>query len=824
MPQDTLKTSPLHTFILSALLCLSLALILSGKSVSADDEVPTETVPIMPEVLVEAERITPTTGMTILDKEIIESLPTRNGSLTELLFNQPGVQFSESFENSTTAGEIRPPEISISGGRPEDNNFIIDSMGNNSLLDPAYDNFDNADNVPGHSQELFLLDHLVENVSVLRANIPARYGGFTGGVVIAETIDPTETFGGQISYRMTNSAWGKFHLDTDALESFENSTSADYQPHFTKSQFSSTLNAPFKEEIRFLIDYSLLWSRISLNLFDSEKEQQRKNENLLLKLAYTPQSDTKISLSAMYAPYEGKYYLENAANSDYTLKGGGYKLNGRMERQTTAGEFLLNLAFQQSENSRSAPNNYWTWKVSPSKDWGELIGSRNSLEGYYGDIEKSQKSISANLNFDLNPFMARGILHELSSGIEMTKAQATYDRTEPMTRYIAAVLDSNVICEPNSPDCISGEQFFWYKNYYPSDNAEAEITSYSTYIEDTSEIKRLTLRAGLRATYNTYQKNTDVAPRLATAYDFFTNNRTILTSGYNRYYGAELLTLKLEEQKLPYEVYSRSRVLNAGYPEPWPEIPTERSSINTSRVSKLETPYADEWNLGLKQSALGGLFDAIYIERKFREQIRAVTIDEGVVNYKEWRNSGRKDYEELSLSWQKKWQSQQLFLNISWQSSHSNSNSYTDSYNEDQLDLVGYNGELVRREDLPTDNYSRPVKASVLYTVRLPKGFSFSNVMNYRGRYKALMDTRKNTTLEDGYALEGYDIYAVVKNPSATTFDWNISWASPCWWQSNNFKLTLDILNVFDKRNHYGPEENNYLLGRQIWAGVEFNL
>lgn len=785
----------------------------------------------LPTISVIAQPIKNLSTIEIIDRETLKLLPTTNGNLTEALKTIPGVEFSEDFENSKTGGEIRPPEISISGGRPVDNNFIIDGTSNNSLLDPAFSDYDNIDNVQGHSQELFLSDSLIKNISVLRANIPARYGGFTGGVILADTIDPTEEFGGQISWRMTNSAWGKFHLDPEDQELFENSSSADNQPHFTKYQFSTTLNVPVSETSGLLFNYTKLHSDITLLNLADDKNQSRKNENILLKYVYTPHSSTKLRLSAMYAPYEGDYYLKNTVNSNYSLTGGGYKINGQLNHQTSVGELQFNLSFQQSENSRSAPNNYWIWRISPSKNWGELVDSTFSYEGYYGDIDKQQRSITSHLDFLTTPLKTGTITHKINSGVEISKTQATFDRTESMTRYIASKVNVNVICIENSLDCINGEQFSYYKNYYPEDSAKADITNYSIYIDDTLEEKKLTLRPGLRATYNDYQKNTDLAPRLSASYDFFNNSRTILKSGYNRYYGANLLTLKLEEQKTPYEVYLRSTVLIDDYPAPWPVEQKARSSINSSRIGSLKTPYVDEWDIGLDQSVLGGPFSVIYIKRKFQDQIRAVTVDEGVVNYKEWRNTGRKDYEELSLSWQKSWSRQELYLNITWQSSHSNSNSYTDFYDEEQLDLVGYNGAMISRADLPTDNYNRSTKASVFYTLKMPYGFSFSNVLNFRGRYKVLMNTHSKTTLAEGYELEGYEIYDFVRNPSTLTLDWKIAWLRPTWAKTNNMKFTLDILNIFDKKNHHSPDngdyislKGDYLIGRQFWAGLEYNF
>jgi hypothetical protein len=102
----------------------------------------------------------------------------------------------------------------------------------------------------------------------------------------------------------------------------------------------------------------------------------------------------------------------------------------------------------------------------------------------------------------------------------------------------------------------------------------------------------------------------------------------------------------------------------------------------------------------------------------------------------------------------------------------------------------------------------------LLYHVKLPYGFNFTNTTTYRGHYKALVQKG---------AQDDYDRFIIVKNPSAVIFDWKLAWMGPEWYYGR-VKFTLDILNVFNKKIAYGPEEGNYLLGRQIWAGLEFNF
>lgn len=315
-----------------------------------------ESVHILPKVIVTGNQIDTFSATELIDRETIGNLPSNNGNVTELLETIPGVQLSEDNGNSITGGEIKPPELSISGGRTTDNNYIFDGASISSSLDPDFTVSHNVDNVPGHSQRLFILDHLVDEVSILRANIPARYGSFTGGVVDIKSINPEAVFTGEISYRTTRSDWGHFYLDPDDEDDFQNSTSADNQPSFVKHETSTTLHIPINDKMGLLFDYSRLESSIPITGIDQKQVQRRRNENFFFKFVATPKAETEVHFSATYAPYVEDHNLVNTLNSDYQLKGGGYNLDGGIKKKTELGQLNFNINYQESENSREAPN------------------------------------------------------------------------------------------------------------------------------------------------------------------------------------------------------------------------------------------------------------------------------------------------------------------------------------------------------------------------------------------------------------------------------------------------------------------------------------
>ncbi|MDY0190757.1 MAG: TonB-dependent receptor plug domain-containing protein [Desulfuromonas sp.] len=282
----------------------------------------------LPEITVVDSAQVTTAGKSVLDRQTIDVLPQADGAITDLLKVLPGIQFGETSNSALTGGEILPSEISISGGRFYDNNFMIDGMGNNSLLDPTSSNVTDESDVPGHSQGLFLDSSLLESITVQRSNISARYSGFTGGVVEMETRNPAQEFGGQLAYRTTRSEWTSFHVDRDQREDFENSDNYDVQPSFRKQHSNFSLDIPLGEKMGILLAYAKDYSKISLNLLGETGHQYRESENFFVKYRFQPNSKVDFSVTALCTPYTGTYFRKDTLNSKYELDGGGYSLNG----------------------------------------------------------------------------------------------------------------------------------------------------------------------------------------------------------------------------------------------------------------------------------------------------------------------------------------------------------------------------------------------------------------------------------------------------------------------------------------------------------------
>ncbi|MCD6526874.1 MAG: TonB-dependent receptor plug domain-containing protein, partial [Desulfuromonas sp.] len=471
----------------------------------------------LPEITVVDSAAVTTPGKSVLDRKTLQALPQGDGAITDLLKVLSGIQFSESDNSSLTGGEILPAEISISGGRVYDNNFMIDGVGNNSLLDPTSANPDSTSLVPGHSQELFLDASLIDTISIHRSNISARYSGFSGGVIDIETRDPSGSFSGEITGRTTRSEWTSFHVDCDEEEDFIFSEEADRQPEFRKYYGNASVNVPLSETMGVLLSYSRTYSQIPLWNFGEKEKQYRDMENHFIKYLYRPTDKTTLRLTYLSTPYEGEYFRDDVKNSSYSIEGGGWSISANLEHQFSFARAEFIVGWKQSENNRMAPQNYFIYRNTDSADWGGIY----SKKGGYGDIEKEQKTLTLASHLEFEPVRTGWIEHEWIAGLTVERVKGAEERTERTTNYNAWVADEDVVCSDGTLDCIAGEQFAWYKTIYPEYDSDAELTTVIAYLEDSIGWQRLTWRPGVNLSYNDLNKNMDYAWRNTLFFDLF---------------------------------------------------------------------------------------------------------------------------------------------------------------------------------------------------------------------------------------------------------------------------------------------------------------
>lgn len=766
----------------------------------------------LPDITVVDSSAITTAGASVIDRQTLQSLPQGDGAMTDLLKVLPGVQFSEVDNSSLTGGEILPAEISISGGRVYDNNFMIDGISNNSLLDPMSDNPTTSANVPGHSQELFLDTSLIDSITVYRSNISSRYSGFSGGVVDVETRDPAKVFSMSLGGRTTRSEWASFHVDRLDQEEFTESTTEGQQPEFRQYYGYASLDIPLSSDMAVLVSYTKMYSDIPLFNFGVKEHQYRNTENFFIKYLYQPTEKTSFRLSFLSTPYEGEYFREDVKESDYSIQGGGWSWSANLEHQFSFAKIETVVGLRESENTRRSPDNYYNYKVTPSVDWG----TKYSRKGGFGDAETIQQSLNYASHVEWRPLSLFGMTHEWIGGVTFERTVAEYERTH--SENSGWKESSDVVCLDGSLECIVGEQYAYSKVVYPEDQADAEISFIDLYLEDSVTWGALMFRPGIHFSYNDFTQNSDYAARGALFYDLFSDGSTIVSAGLNRYYGKTLLTHALAEEKQLTDKYTRT-VNSDGTLTPW--VKKVRTSFPVTRISDFDTPYVDEWSVGLETELLSGQLTVTYVDRDGEDLLGKTYLkkDEDGYSYSEWNNNGESRHHELTFSWQREWQNYFLLIDGTWQDSESSNEDYDDRLEIDDLDeIVWYNNHSTYFIDLPRSDYNREWSANLIYSATLSYGFSFTNIIRYRSGYEAIGDTGENYLL-DG---EKIDIYDAISYPSATTFDWKIEWEYVLT-GTQTMTICADITNVFNRKIYTGVE-GEYQMGRQLWVGVDYRF
>lgn len=122
-------------------------------------------------------------GTQKLTADDIARRPKNNGNITDLLKDNPAVNFSNTAETSLNAGSISPNEVSFHGEKFYNNNFILAGMSNNDNIDPASTRETNGQNpwdLPaGNTQSFWVDTSLLKNLEAFDSNISAKYGQFT---------------------------------------------------------------------------------------------------------------------------------------------------------------------------------------------------------------------------------------------------------------------------------------------------------------------------------------------------------------------------------------------------------------------------------------------------------------------------------------------------------------------------------------------------------------------------------------------------------------------------------------------------------------------
>jgi hypothetical protein len=173
--------------------------------------------------------LTSSTLSAVVNSTTVRELPLNGRSWTDLATLQPGVNAIETQPTFATGGDRGNrgfgSEVTISGMRPQSNNYRLDGISLNDYTNGA----------PGSVLGGSLGVDAIQEFSVLTSNYSAEYGKTAGGVVNAISRSGTDAFHGDAYEFLRNSA-------LDAKNFFDSKSNPI--PPFRRNQFGGSAGGP----------------------------------------------------------------------------------------------------------------------------------------------------------------------------------------------------------------------------------------------------------------------------------------------------------------------------------------------------------------------------------------------------------------------------------------------------------------------------------------------------------------------------------------------------------------------------------------------------
>ena len=788
----------------------------------------------------EGEPIESHAGTSRLNEQVLETTPSGNGNMNEVLRVLPEVTYTDPAKTSKQAGEIKPGEVSILGGRPYQNNFIVDGSPNNSIINPASKEYDSFGSLPGHAQEQFLDINLIESITVYSSNVSAKYGQFSGGVVDAKTKRAKFESSGYIGGRHTSDKWTQFHIDKRDDYSFNNATSTqNAQPKFDKWQYGAFINQPINDNSAFYVNFQHQESKIPTYHLGKAENEYRKLDNWMAKYSYYFEDDSILDISASYTPYEENRLSQHVKDSEYTLKGGGKKLNVEFEKGFGDGILKTNFSINDSQSTRTAKQEFYTWAKTDTKPWGKYDDRQQlkSQEGGKGDLTEEQTRRYWQLDYLSESFSLLGSRSVFNTGFELNHVSANKRRNQEAQEYIVSHTEDNkpesglprLNCQ-GADACIEGEQYASHKKVHLTGNRSAEILNTGAFFENTFDYQRWLLRLGARYDYNDYMQNQDLAYRSFTKIDLIGNKTFFLTGGLNRYYESTFLTQKLDQSGKDYQEYSRGLEqgrdefgLKQYTPTDWRLNTGRNDSINS--YSELDTPYTNEQSIGIEANLFAGTLVLENIHRQQKKQFltERTAIGEDGYKYNLHTNNGWGKHNSWKAAWEKRFH--RHFFGLSYFHSEGRSNiseSYLNTESTDTTSLISVNGKTVQANtevDVVTPDIIK-LNYSYQYNAQWQVGLFGQWTQGYEA-FESNGNTAFYSEINSNGEKKMIEIpqYDYIKYEEFASLDASISYRQKI--AKGYLQINLDVSNVFDGVQKIIGRTNDYNLGRQVWLGIQ---
>ena len=786
-------------------------------------------------------------GISRITRDGVERRKAGSGDAIQLLKAMPGVQFSNTQGLATEEAlqDLRPADISISGGNIYENMIRLDGVGVNSRLDVTSTNPNHyiEGNAAASAQSVWVDVDLIDSITVHDSNISAEFGQFTGGVVEMETRRPSPLFGLSTYYGITSPDWAKFRVSDRVRDKLAGEMPD--QPEYEKERFSLIMDLPASDRWRSLVSYSRNESSIVKDRGNNWRQygpygQSSVHETYLLKSEYDLADGLLLTGQVTYSPYESEFAHENGFDNLTYLDGGGLTSKLGLEGTRGDAEWKLDLSYVTSDTDRTSvnPGTISVSTVGTGIDWCSSTSS--CAVGGPGNLIQNQKDLTLKGLWE-QPLGAGN----LRMGFEI--AQITGRKAQPYGRSYrhgasaTNEVGSNIVCadptEEAAMTCVTGVYALGQYNESRAFDTEKQLESYSLWGEYRFDISGFDVRAGLRYDYETLLENHNFAPRLSVSHDLPWEGHNV-TVAANRYYGRSFLGYALREGYPGTYIYRRTPTTVNGqkvYSDNW----TIYSHTETAGYSNadLKTPYVDEFSFAVSGPVpfIGGDYRLKGVARQSEDQFsRSEGVTEpydketgGSATRQRYTitNDGTREYQGLSLEYTRRLGSQHaLTATANWSKTKASNLSYFDVTDETdyQGDLVLYRGEIVSALAALADNqigdFATPLTLNADLSSNWFGGRVKTNVnVHWNGDFDRVEDTGINETVNG----TRYDVYDVVHYDGA--FDTNLSLtAEIARTRYGTAELDIRINNLFNTIPVVNATSTSdpWQMGRNAWVGV----
>jgi hypothetical protein len=776
-------------------------------------------------------------GLSVIDKESITGLEDGSGDALDTLRLMPNVNFdvNHSSADAEDLQDLRPADISISGGQIYDNSIRIDGVAVDNVMDVTNTNPANYNEVAGASaQTIFLDPSLIGSLEVRDSNISARYGEFSGGVVDAKVRDPSDKFGMTLRYGFENDQMAEYITDGSA-----DLSDADAPPVYTRWRLHGTADLPVNDTFKILLGFGRSTAKVDYAASEGYGGMFRglrsTSDNFLVKGIYDFSDVLKLTSSLIYSPYKSEYANQNGINNLITTKGGGITFKTELEGETGDLDWLVRASYVDADMSRDASPYNFSWSSkAPSIDY---CTNSNCTSGGFGDLEQYQRDYTLEAEASHPLFGGK-----LNFGGEVGYVDAYKARKKDSRAYSRGEYDPNTVCADTSDiACIDGEialpQYFAYLAY----EANVEIIEGALWAEQHQSFGPIDVRAGARWSTDDYLDNSNFAPRISAVWNV--TDDVQLTAGANRYYTRNFVGYAIREQYPDLYTYTRTPVIDGAdliyTPDNW--TLSRRSVLTGYRDAGLDTPYSDEATMALTFpafQALHGIGRLKAVQRWHRDQIVSLpraqileTNEDGSTYTRtimKPSNEGKTDYVGLSAEWSGTWRNSAITLNAAWSETYNNADDlgvYFDVYDAEDLtdDFVLYQGQIISVAELQNEglreNFATPVTANAaIRSSWFEKALDTTLWLYWKGEYETLGDTGKNETV-DGTR---YDVFDKITRKSSLRVDLNAAYTIPEF-ERGRIQIEAKVSNLFNELPYTDVSTTTpYQRGRSIWLGLNW--